>query len=73
MGMLNAIGLLSQEYRRKIEVILVGDGPSYYELELKARSIGVKILFTGSSSEDVYYDYLVQSNCFFLYCHQLDI
>ena len=67
MGMLNAIGLLSQEYRRKIEVILVGDGPSYYELELKARSIGVKILFTGSSSEDVYYDYLVQSNCFFLY------
>lgn len=67
IGMLNAIGLLSPYYRRKIEVVLVGDGPSYNELELKAKSIGVKILFTGSASEDVYYDYLIQSNCFFLY------
>lgn len=65
MGVLNAISLLPTEYQERINLTLVGDGPSREALEEKVKELGAKIIFTGSSNEVD--KYLKQANCFILF------
>ncbi len=67
MGLLNSVGMLSEEEQEKTEVILVGDGPTRGALENKAKQLVAKVYFAGTMKEKEYYDLLVQSNCFCLY------
>ena len=65
LGILNAVGLLSEEYQKKIIVTLVGDGSARTELENKSKELLSKVVFTGSTKEVD--KYLAQANCFVLF------
>lgn len=65
MGILNAISLLPAESQERINLTLVGDGPSRKALEEKAKDLDSKIIFIGNSNEVG--KYLEQANCFILF------
>ncbi|MDD3860858.1 MAG: glycosyltransferase family 4 protein, partial [Bacteroidales bacterium] len=65
IGILNAVGLLSEEYQKKITVTLVGDGSARLALENKAKELSSKVVFTGSTKEVD--KYLANANCFILF------
>jgi glycosyltransferase involved in cell wall biosynthesis len=67
MGILNAVGMLSKENQQKVEIILVGDGPSRKALEERASHLTSPITFAGTMKEPQYYDLMLKSNCFCLY------
>lgn len=65
IGILNAIGMLSEDYQRKITMTFVGDGSARQELENKAKELLSKVIFTGSTKEVA--RYLSMANCFVLF------
>ena len=65
IGILNAIGYLSDEEQQNIEVILVGGGPDRNLLEEKSISLKCKVTFTGTTHEVD--KYLKQSDVFCLF------
>ena len=65
MGVLNAIGLLSPDYQKKISYTLLSDGEAREALKAKAETLDAEIIFTGKV--DNVEDYLKQANCFILY------
>ena len=67
MGLLNAVGMLSLEEQKKVEIILVGDGPARGALEDKSSQLVAKVIFAGTMKEPQYYELMIKSNCFCLY------
>lgn len=65
LGVLNAIGLLPDDYQRKISFRIVGDGTAMSLLKEKAKEVKAKIIFVGSSKEVD--KHLQLSNCFILF------
>lgn len=66
-GIIDAMGMLPVNYKKKIELTLVGDGDIRSRLEDKAQKLTLKVEFTGTTSEEVYYKYLLDANCFCLF------
>lgn len=67
IGILNAIGMLDKKDQEKVNLVLVGDGPSRIELEAKARNLDAVVEFAGSMEEKEYYELMLKSNCFCLF------
>ncbi len=65
MGVLNAIGLLSDDYQKQIKYTLLSNGEMREALEAKARTLKAEVIFTGKVEKVE--DYLRQANCFVLY------
>lgn len=65
IGILNAVGLLPEDYQKQITVTLVGDGSAKPELEIKAKELSSMVTFTGSTKEVD--QYLAKANCFILF------
>ena len=65
LGVLNAIGLLPEEYQKKITFRVVGDGTAMPLLKDKAKELKADIILVGSSNEVD--KHLQQSNCFVLF------
>lgn len=65
IGILNAIGYLSDEEQQRIEVTLVGGGPDRELLEEKSMLLKCKVTFTGTTHEVD--KYLKQANVFCLF------
>lgn len=65
LGVLNAIGLLPEDYQRKITFRIVGDGTSMPNLVQKVKDLSADVVFVGSSNEVD--KHLQQSNCFVLF------
>lgn len=66
-GIIDAIGMLPANYKEKIELTLVGDGSIRRSLEAKAKKLSLKVTFTGTVSESIYNNYLLEANCFCLF------
>lgn len=65
MGVLNAIGLLPDDYQQKIKYTILSNGDMRDALEKKACSLKAEVIFTGKV--DNVDEYLKQANCFVLY------
>lgn len=65
LGVLNAIGLLPEDYQRRITFRVVGDGTAMPLLIEKAKDLKAHIIFVGSSNEVD--NHLQQANCFVLF------
>lgn len=66
-GIIDAMGVLPANYKDRVELTLVGDGGIRRKLEDKARSLSLNVTFTGTASEKIYYEYLLEANCFCLF------
>lgn len=66
-GILNALRMLEPEDQKRIELVLVGDGPTREPLEEMAQSLSSKVSFAGTMGENQYYELMLRSNCFCLY------
>lgn len=65
LGVLNAIGLLPEDYQKKISFRIVGDGTSMPILVHKAKDLTADIIFVGSCNDVD--KHLQRSNCFVLF------
>ena len=65
MGVLNAIGLLPEDYQKQLRYTILSNGDMREALEKKARTLKAKIIFTGKVERVE--DYLKSANCFVLY------
>ena len=65
LGILNAIGILSDDIQRKITFRVVGDGTAMPSLKEKAKELNAEIIFVGNSNEVD--KFLRLSNCFVLF------
>lgn len=65
LGVLNAIGLLPEDYQGRITFRVVGDGTAMPQLKEKAKELKAHIIFVGSSNEVD--KHLQQANCFVLF------
>ena len=65
VGVLNAIGLLPDDYQKKITFRVVGDGTAMPLLKEKAKELSANVILVGSSNEVD--KHLQQANCFVLF------
>ena len=65
MGVLNAIGLLPEEYQKQISFTILSNGDMKNALEKRAETLSAEVIFTGKV--DCVEDYLKEANCFILY------
>ena len=65
MGILNAIGMMGEDYQKQISVTFVGGGDAREQLEAKAQTLSSEVRFTGVTKEVE--KYLLQANLFCLF------
>lgn len=68
IGILQALDKLPVSVQKQIKLIFVGDGPSRFQLEKKAKSIFAEVVFTGSTNN--VRQYLEQADCFILFAKE---
>ncbi len=65
LGVLNAIGLLPEDYQKKISFRVVGDGPFIPKLKQKANQLLANVILVGNSNKVD--EHLEKANCFVLF------